>query len=66
MGRLIINKKEEKVNNSIMIVEYFSLGVVIFISVLAALWVWTYGSMVYVKDILNKFKIKGNEKREEK
>lgn len=49
-----------------MIAEYFSLGIVIFISVLAALWVWTYGSMVYVKEILNKFKIKGNEKTEEK
>lgn len=49
-----------------MIVEYFSLGAVIFISVLAALWVWTYGSMVYVKEILNKFKIKDNEKTEEK
>ncbi len=49
-----------------MAIQYITLGVVIFISVLAALWVWTYGSMVYVKDILNKFKIKGHEKTEEK
>ena len=40
------------------------LGLVIFVSVLAALWVWTYGSMVYVKEIFNKFKTKGNEKTE--
>ena len=49
-----------------MIIEYLALSIVIFFSVLAALWVWTYGSMVYVKEIINKFKIKGNEKTEEK
>ncbi len=47
-----------------MIIEYLALSIVIFLSVLASLWVWTYGSMVYVKEIINKFKIKGNEKTE--
>ena len=48
-----------------MWIELIVLGLVIFFSVLAALWVWTYGSMIYVKEIFNKFKIKGNEKAKE-
>jgi hypothetical protein len=47
--------------------ELLLMGSVIFLSVLAALWVWTYGSLFYFKDMLNKFnkfKLRRNEKTE--
>ena len=37
----------------------------VFIGVFSALWIWSYVSIVYVKKIQDKFKMKQDEKRKE-
>lgn len=44
---------------------FLLISVSAFAGVFCALWLWSYVSIVYIKELQNKFKMKQNEKRKE-